>query len=109
MRLCVGLMPRKGKTVQMLGVQKADTALVPAPEAAGIRVTARLWAWAGAACPDIEFHRRRVERGVQDRLGFQWVQLCAEIDSAICACHGERRLCGLWAEACLYSYAGYAR
>lgn len=35
----------QGKTVQMLGVQKADTALVPAPEAAGIRVTARLWAW----------------------------------------------------------------
>ena len=25
--------------------------------------------------PDIEFHRRRVERGVQDRLGFQWVAL----------------------------------
>ena len=50
-----------------------------------------------------------MERGVQDRIDFQWVQLCTEIDSAICAYHGERRLYGLWAEACLYPYAGYSR
>lgn len=45
MRSCADSILQKDEMAQVDDVQKADTALVPAPEEAGIRAIVRLWAW----------------------------------------------------------------
>ncbi|GDY93433.1 hypothetical protein MCC01972_08470 [Bifidobacteriaceae bacterium MCC01972] len=45
MRSCADSILQKDEMAQVDDVRIADTVLVPAPEAAGIRAIVRLWAW----------------------------------------------------------------